>query len=115
MVPNEGRSSGSGGEEVEWSTLRGLERARRSISKSDIGSKIDAGRYPLLALLLLLSPQTPPVPALMGGGIEQGSVQWSIIQFRALTELSLHDGCGEITQSMQVCSLQAASWAQHSL
>ena len=46
MVPNEGRSSGSGGEEVEWSTLRGLERATESISKSDIGSKIDAGRLP---------------------------------------------------------------------
>ena len=81
----------------------GLERARRSISKSDIGTKIDAGRYPLLALLLLMSPQAPPPPVLIGFAGGHASLQWSIMQFRAVTDRSLHvSGCGEITQSMQV-------------
>jgi hypothetical protein len=69
------------------------------ISKSDIGSKIDAGRYPLLALLLLVAPPAPPAPS--GGPPEQADKQRSSVHFFAIADLALHAGCMEFTQSMQ--------------
>jgi hypothetical protein len=90
-----------------------LGRARRSISKSDIGSKIDAGRYPLLALLLLVAPPAPLVPVLGGHPGAHVDRQRSSAHFLASREISLHPGSGKFVHFLQVSSLQSAISAQH--
>lgn len=79
------------------------------------GKPAGTGSYPLLALLLLMSPQAPPPPVLMGFAGGQASPQWASAHVLTLTDLSLHPGWEESTQSWQGWSLQTASSAQHSL